>query len=139
MKILLNSIRIFATHGVLPMEHTVGAWYTVDLQLTTDFTKAMISDDIDDTLDYSGIYAVVEKEMQTRSKLVEHVAGRVIEAVFESFPAISAIHLRLVKENPPIPSFKGQSCGVDIQTTREEWLEIKKKSAVTSFPFNNNH
>lgn len=127
MKILLNSIRIFATHGVLPMEHTVGAWYTVDLQLTTDYTKALVTDNIDDTVDYAGIYAVVEKEMQTQSKLVEHVAGRVIGAVFENYPTISAIQLRLVKENPPIPSFKGQSCGVDIQMSREEWYKIKKK------------
>jgi dihydroneopterin aldolase len=40
--------------------------------------------------------------MAIPSQLLEHVAGRVVKAVAEAFPAVTAIDLELLKQNPPM-------------------------------------
>ena len=45
---------------------------------------------------------VVKVEMAVPSRLLEHVAGRITNALFARFPAVTAIHLEIIKENPPM-------------------------------------
>lgn len=40
MYIHLKGLKLYAFHGVLPQENKVGAEYTIDLRLKTDFTQA---------------------------------------------------------------------------------------------------
>ncbi len=101
-KIFLNDVRIYAYHGVLPQERTVGGWYRVWVDVDYDFTRALETDNVDDTLDYSKMLAVVNEEMSVPSNLVEHVAGRIAKALFKSFPDIDSAEIKIVKENPPM-------------------------------------
>ncbi len=100
--IFLNDVRIYASHGVLPQERTVGGWYRVWVDVDYDFTRALETDNVDDTLDYSKMLAVVNEEMSVPSNLVEHVAGRIAKALFKSFPDIDSAEIKIVKENPPM-------------------------------------
>ncbi len=100
--IFLNDVRIYAYHGVLPQERTVGGWYRVWVVVDYDFTRALETDNVDDTLDYSKMLAVVNEEMSVPSNLVEHVAGRIAKALFKSFPDIDSAEIKIVKENPPM-------------------------------------
>ncbi len=100
--IFLNDVRIYAYHGVLPQERTVGGWYRVWVDVDYDFTCALETDNVDDTLDYSKMLAVVNEEMSVPSNLVEHVAGRIAKALFKSFPDIDSAEIKIVKENPPM-------------------------------------
>ncbi len=100
--IFLNDVRIYAYHGVLPQERTVGGWYSVWVDVDYDFTRALETDNVDDTLDYSKMLAVVNEEMSVPSNLVEHVAGRIAKALFKSFPDIDSAEIKIVKENPPM-------------------------------------
>ncbi len=100
--IFLNDVRIYAYHGVLPQERTVGGWYRVWVDVDYDFTRALETDNVDDTLDYSKMLAVVNEEMSVPSNLVEHVAGRIAKALFKSFPDIDSAEIKIVKENPPM-------------------------------------
>ena len=101
-RIFLNDVRIYAYHGVLPQERTVGGWYRVWVDADYDFTRALETDCVDDTLDYSQMLAVVNQEMNVPSRLLEHVAGRIAKALFQSFPGIRSAEIKLVKENPPM-------------------------------------
>ena len=101
-QLLLNSLRIYAHHGVLPQERAVGAWFSLNLRLDTDFSEAMQSDCLEGTVSYADVYEVIKSEMAVPSNLLEHVAGRIINALFHSFPAVTRIHLELLKENPPM-------------------------------------
>lgn len=103
-RILLNDVRIYAYHGVLPQERTVGGWYRVWVNVEYDFMRAIESDNVDDTLDYSKILAVVKEEMGVPSNLVEHVAGRIAKALFMTFPDIKSAEIKIIKENPPMGS-----------------------------------
>ncbi len=100
--IFLNDVRIYAYHGVLPQERTVGGWYRLWVDVDYDFTRALETDNVDDTLDYSKMLAVVNEEMSVPSNLVEHVAGRIAKALFKSFPDIDSAEIKIVKENPPM-------------------------------------
>ena len=86
----------------MEQERVVGGWFTVSLRLRYDFSAAMESDSLSDTLDYGAVAEVVKREMQTPSNLLEHVADRINRALFASFPGIEEIHLRLTKEAPPL-------------------------------------
>ncbi|MBP3822721.1 MAG: dihydroneopterin aldolase [Bacteroidaceae bacterium] len=101
-KIILKDIRIFAHHGVLPQERAVGAYFTLNLRIQTDFSRALATDDLVGTISYADAFEVVKAEMAVPSQLLEHVAGRICQALFDRFPAAEAIHLELLKENPPM-------------------------------------
>ena len=106
--ILLNNLRFFAYHGVGEQEATIGNEFTVCLRLQVDWSCAMRTDNVADTVSYADVYEVVKAEMEIPSKLLEHVAGRIIHKLFDKFPAIKGIELQLSKRNPPM--------GADIET-----------------------
>lgn len=120
--LVLQGLRFYAYHGVLPQERIVGAYYTIDLDVDMDFRKALFSDSLKDTINYAAIYQLVESEMKQPSRLVEHVAGRILQALFTTYPSVSAIHLRLLKDTPPVSGFDGKGCGVEVDFTRENFF-----------------
>lgn len=115
--ILLKNLRIFARHGVMPQETVVGCWYTINLRLTTDFTKAMLSDNLLETVSYADVLQVVNEEMNIPSKLLEHAGGRIVHRLFQQFPSVTNIRLRLMKENPPMGA-DIDSAGIEIEENR---------------------
>lgn len=100
--ILLRDLRFHAFHGVLPQERLVGGNFVVDLRVGYPLAQAMTSDRMDDTLNYASLYALVEREMQQPSSLLEHVAGRIAQAIAKTFPEALSIDLTLTKQNPPM-------------------------------------
>ena len=88
-QIILENIQFHAFHGVFLEENIVGNIFVVTLTLDLDLQKASETDNLDDTINYQLIYDVVKAEMQIQSKLIEHVAGRIIRSVMQSFPQIS--------------------------------------------------
>lgn len=117
--ILLSDLRFHAFHGVLPQERLVGGNFVVDLRVGYPLVQAMTSDQVNDTLNYASLYALVEREMQQPSSLLEHVAGRIAQAIAKTFPQALSIDLTLTKQNPPM----GADCkgaGVEMHFVRSE-------------------
>ena len=100
--IKLKNIRTFSFHGCLEEEGKIGSDYRVDLEIKTDLRKSSLSDDIKDTVDYVLLNQIVVEEMDIRSKLLEHVANRIIVRIFKEIPSVSRIILAVSKLNPPI-------------------------------------
>ncbi len=100
--IIINDLRLYAYHGVLPQERRVGGWFVVSLRVHYNITRAMETDEVADTLNYADLYGVVKAEMAVPSQLLEHVAGRIAKAVFGRFPEVLALDLSVTKENPPM-------------------------------------
>lgn len=82
----LKGLRFTAKHGVLPQERVVGGDYVVSVRVGCNLEKAVESDNVEDTLNYAELYQIINKEMQTPSCLLEHVAGRIGERILERFP-----------------------------------------------------
>lgn len=100
--IKLQNIRTFSFHGCLEEEGRIGSDYRVDLEVKTDLRKSALSDDLKDTVDYVHLNKIVVEEMAIRSKLLEHVAHRIIVRIFKELPSVSRIFLSVSKINPPI-------------------------------------
>jgi len=100
--IKLQNIRTFSFHGCLMEESKIGSDYSVDLEIKTDMRKSATSDDLHDTVDYVHLNKVVVEEMAIRSKLLEHVAHRIIKRIFDEIPAVSRVMVSVSKLNPPI-------------------------------------
>ncbi|HLP63298.1 dihydroneopterin aldolase [Flavobacterium sp.] len=100
--IKLQNIRTFSFHGCLLEEGKIGSDYRVDLEVKTDLRKSAITDELHDTVDYVLLNRIVVEEMDIRSKLLEHVAHRIITRIFREIPEVSRILLAVSKLNPPI-------------------------------------
>ena len=98
----LTGLRFHAYHGVLEQERIVGNDYSIDVRVKYDVGRAMLSDDVNDTLDYATMYELIRQEMSVPSSLLERVAYRIGDRLFRHFPAIEQIDIRLTKINPPI-------------------------------------
>jgi len=121
-KILLQGVRLFAHHGVGDEEQAIGTYYRIDMELTTDFSRAMETDEISDTINYAEVYQIVRNQMQRPQRLLEHVAGLIVNALFKQFTTVQTIRLRLIKESPPIEAVDCAGCGIEIEVNRDETL-----------------
>ena len=83
-------------------ETIIGSEYRVDLWVDADLTVASSSDDLKDTPDYVVLHQIVVKEMKIPSRLLEHVAQRIINRVKSSVAGLDHIRVRVSKINPPI-------------------------------------
>lgn len=99
--IILKGVRLFAYHGVLEQERKVGAYFTIDVKIETDFRNAMETDDLNGTISYADVYEIIKQEMAIPSKLLEHVGGRIVKAL-RSHYNINKVYIRILKENPPM-------------------------------------
>lgn len=97
----LENLRFYAYHGVMEQERRVGNEFEVTLEVYYPFENALKSDELEDTLNYAALYAIVEREMAEPSKLLERVAGRIIEAINKEFPAVSGGNIKISKLHPP--------------------------------------
>lgn len=100
--IAVKGIRVYAYHGCLPEEERIGGHYRVDVSVEGDFSKAESSDDLQDTVDYGRITAIVKEAMAQRSHLIEHVARRIWMALRKEWPGLHRFEVRIVKERPPV-------------------------------------
>ena len=120
-KIYLRNVRFHAFHGVLPQEGIVGNDYLVNLVLDYDFSSAMKTDDLQETLNYAEVYQKVREEMAVPSKLLEHVAGRIAHRLFSDFPEIQKLQLSITKVNPPMGA-DSDGAGVEVVLTNDKTL-----------------
>lgn len=116
--IFLKDICCYAYHGVAPQENIIGNEYIINLKLKVNISRAMQTDDVVDTVNYAEIHEAVKAEMAIPSKLLEHVCGRIVEKLFERFPDIEEIELRLSKRNPPMGA-DIDAAGVELRCSRE--------------------
>lgn len=115
-KIFLEKIKIYAHHGVLKEERCIGTYYYVDVELHTDFSKAMHTDDLADTISYADINEIIHQEMQISSELLERVLGRIVERIEKEFPKVDYIKIKITKTAPPMRG-EMQGAAVEIEKT----------------------
>ena len=128
-KIILEDIKIYAYHGVLPEEAIIGNHYVVSLEVHSDLEKASQSDDLKDTINYAEINDIVHQEMGVRSQLLEHVIGRIIAKIENQFPQITFIKIKLTKTIPPMPGeMKGVSLEFEKEINKKKKYKIHEKS-----------
>lgn len=99
-KISLEGMEFYAHHGHYEEEQERGNKFVVDLHFETNSTKAATTDELSDTVNYEDVYEIVKEQMAARSKLLENVAQRIVDALKAKFTEITALELKLSKLNP---------------------------------------
>ena len=117
MNIILNEMKFYSYHGVLPQENIVGAEYKVNLNLETDFSEAAATDNLEGTINYAEVHEAVKEEMNIPVKLLEHLAYRISKRLFDYFPTIKSIEITIFKENPPMGA-DSKNAGVKVKYFR---------------------
>lgn len=98
----VNGIRVRAHHGCLDEEALIGGDYLVDVHVNGDFREAEQRDELAFTVDYGRVTAIVHEQMAERSRLIEHVAARIVARLKAEWPQDLRWRVRLVKLRPPI-------------------------------------
>ena len=101
-------MKFHAFHGVMENERIIGGTFLVDISYIIE-TKAVETDNIEDTISYAEVFDIVKTEMQKPSKLIEHVAGRIMKEVKRKFPKIDHLTVKISKLNPPVNGEAGKA------------------------------
>lgn len=116
-KVYVENIQVYAYHGCLPEETLIGSAYRVDVWVEGDLSVSAVSDQLEDTIDYVTLCACVREEMATPSKLLEHVAQRILNRIFAASAQVSLANVKVAKINPPIGGYV-ESVAVELERER---------------------
>ena len=86
-KVRIEAIETQAIIGVYEFEHQAPQPLILDLELSTDFSRAFVTDDLHDALDYDAITQRVRAFCEaSRYQLLETLAGGIITLLMNHYP-----------------------------------------------------
>lgn len=99
----LKSLRFKGYHGYYEKEREQGNNFEVDVIFSADFRKAGDTDQLEDTIDYQEVLAVISKVMNGPSiKLIETLAKRIGDQLFDQFTTVTSLEVSVRKLTPPL-------------------------------------
>lgn len=101
--ITIERLRCYAYHGVMEQERRIGNDYEVSISLHYPAMRAVIADDLSGTVDYSRVCDIIRHTMSIPSHLLEHVCGRLIDALTREYPLLEGGKVTVSKLTPPLP------------------------------------
>jgi len=99
--ISIEGIRVFAYHGHLPEEATLGGHFKVSVWVTVDTQEVEKKDDLNHTVDYVRIIEIVKEQMAIRSNMIEHPAKRIVAEILP-LKKVLKVKVEVEKIQPPI-------------------------------------
>lgn len=102
VQVELKGLEFKAFHGVHEFERVEGNSFFVDLIVQSSKSEALKSDNLSDTVDYEVLYHIIESEMKIQAKLLENLAYRIAQRIFDELPETESLKIRIAKQNPPI-------------------------------------
>jgi len=108
-KLTIDSIDCYAYHGCLAEETKIGGNFRVDVEFEMDFNRAILNDSLSETIDYVLVYKIVRDQMAVPSKLIEHVCGRIANALKVLIMGEGSVSVTITKFNPPVNGRVGKT------------------------------
>jgi dihydroneopterin aldolase len=100
--IQIENMEFYSFHGHFKEERIVGNKFLVDLTIETDMKIPVESDNLKDAVNYQRVYEIVRQQMELKSHLLEHIAGRILDAVYAEMKGINKVTVKVSKLNPPM-------------------------------------
>ncbi len=123
-KLFINSLEVFANHGLFEEENKLGQKFIFDIECELNYQKALFSDEMPDSISYADIAdIVVNAATENTFNLLERLAGEVLKRIFDSFEQIENIKLKINKPSAPI-KYHFEKCGVEVDMSREEFYKL---------------
>jgi dihydroneopterin aldolase len=116
-KMIVQGMRFYGYHGVFPEENKLGQQFIVDLELALDLEQAAVADDLDSTVNYAELYALVKSITEGKPfKLIEALAGGIASEVLQAYTRVNEVAVRVTKPHPP---FDVHFDGVTVELRRK--------------------
>jgi dihydroneopterin aldolase len=113
--IQIEGMEFYSFHGHYKEEQIVGNKFIVDLTVETEMDVPVESDNLKDAVNYQKVYEIVKLQMGLKSHLLEHIAGRILNALRSEFPEIRKFTIKVSKMNP---TMGGKVSSVSVVLTR---------------------
>jgi len=95
-------MEFYSFHGHFKEERIVGNKFLVDLTIETDMKRPAETDNLKDAVNYQHVYEIVKQQMEMKSHLLEHIAGRILDAIYADIEGIKKVTVKVSKLNPPM-------------------------------------
>lgn len=113
--IQIENMEFYSFHGHFKEERIVGNKFLVDLTVETDMEVPSKSDNLKDAVNYQRLYEIIKQQMDMKSHLLEHIAGRILDSIYAEMTGIKKATVKVSKMNPPMG---GKIGSVSIVLTR---------------------
>lgn len=102
-KICITDLEIFANHGVLAEENSLGQKFLVSCELDVDIRKAGKSDSIEDSVNYAVVARCIDSIMRENTfNLIETCAETICRAVLDMDDSIRGVWVEIKKPWAPV-------------------------------------
>ena len=114
--LFIDGLEVFANHGLFEEENKLGQKFIFDIECELNYKK--------DSVSYADIADVVVKTATENTfNLLERLAGEVFKNIFDRFPEIENIKLKINKPAAPV-RHHFEKCGVEVKISREEFYRL---------------
>ena len=101
-KIIIKGIEVFAYHGALSEENSLGQRFTIDITMKKNIRKACVNDTLEDTVHYGFVHDdVVTLTKNNKFKLIEKLAEELAKMIVEKY-GVKEVTVSIEKPNAPI-------------------------------------
>lgn len=102
-RIFIDGLEVFANHGVLAEEKSLGQKFIVSVEMFLDTTMAGYLDDLNQTINYAKVCEFINTYMKENTfKLIETVANRLGNELLVAYDNIQMINVTVKKPWAPI-------------------------------------
>lgn len=111
--VFVKGLKVEAVIGVYEWERAITQPLLIDIAFETDISKAAISDNVDDALNYKAVCDDVSEWCQAiKAELLEHLAGQIVDKLLAKYDS-HKVTLSIAK-----PTAIKQADSVGVQITR---------------------
>lgn len=114
-KVCLKAMTFHAFHGCYEKERLHGNTFIVHINFWYNVEKAALSDNLEDSVDYTKVYDRVNVIMQEPVNLLEHLANKILLDLQNNFKEVKRWQIKVEKCSPPIEG-KIESIGIEIES-----------------------
>ena len=98
--VALKDVKCYAFHGFYPEEQLTGNHFLVNIEVT--FSPAHETEDLQKTVNYEVINAIILQEMKNTQKLLETVVKNMMDEVLAAYPFLLTVDVGIKKLHPPM-------------------------------------
>ena len=99
----IKNASFYAYHGALKEEQHIGGKFEADVDIHTDFSKAVINDDLEQTVNYEKVYKFINSIIHEKKYyLIETLATIIADELLMQFPNIQKVCVRVRKNSVPV-------------------------------------
>lgn len=119
-RIILKDLGFYGYHGVYAEEASLGQRFFIDIELGADLSVPARTDRLSTGISYADIYDVIKTGFESRRmKLLEAVAQNIVDGIFEAFPGVDWVIIRLRKPEAPIAMVRGEAA-IELHRQRKD-------------------